>query len=460
MNTAELHTEFEKRSPHGVGAALDLKLIEPLAKTEIGKLNSPMPGINQQIPLPLSNTIQAGFNVNGSSLTFDAVAHAISLDLDVWLHTAKKPTDRIMTFSYSLRQEPVDVDLNQSTLAVTFTPISAAGIAPSNTVRDPSADQRLIDAGYVTPTGAADWNRFNNEVGYPFVWNVAQGLTRSVIRSLPVPQPISALGVIRPVIPINAAFVEDYLLIWSERATAIIPDCGASPSPLTPSRQSWRLRPGSPAPSSPFDTARPPFAVYVAGDPILNWHSGVLKPAVLISQSGGSVVSWRFDAAIGLDTLLVELVPAANGGSIEANAGLKVVGVASAWLNLPCGPVGLISASIQGDASANGSLTVGYDSKSHKITADLAVKAAVDGRTVKISTGGIFGSVIADLISWLIYLGVINIATQFNERADTVIWDAGQMDSTGKYTFNPSTRVGDGSALIAMFPKDMERSEP
>jgi hypothetical protein len=194
----------------------------------------------------------------------------------------------------------------------------------------------------------------------------------------------------------------------------------------------------------------------VAGDPILDWHVGVLKPAVMVSQSGGTVVGWRFDAAIGLDSLRVELIPAPNGGSIAAVAGLKIVGVASAWLTLPCGAqAGLINGSIQADGAASGQLTVAYDTSSHSVDANFAVQGGIDQNSGKISVGGIFGSILGDLATWLVHLGVIKIGSQFSERGHTVIWDAARINGLSSSPFiNPRMRVGNASALVAMFDKE------
>jgi hypothetical protein len=455
MNVAGLHPELERRSPNGVGAAIALSTVESLARAAITTWSRPVPGINERIPLPLSPNVEAAFTTDATSFNLDRAAHTVSLNVSVWLHVAGNPAQRIATLTYAVTQAPLGIIIDQTTLTVSFEPRGMGTIAPNpGTVVDPQA---VIAAGYITSTGAPDLDRFNQEVYFPFLWNVSQGLVRSVIRSLPVPQPLAAMTVIRPVTPVKAELVDDYLLVWSELATAVVPDCAEQPSPIPPSSLTWQLRPGSPQPSSPFDTLNPPFAIYYAAQPVLNWHSAVLKPAVLVSQSGGSVVGWRFDAAIGLDTLLVELVPAANGGSIEASAALKVVGVASAWLNLPCGPVGLVSGAVQADASATAGLTMTYDASSYRIDTVLDAHGAINGGSVVISTGGalgIFGSILGDLVNWLVHLGIIHIDTQFSQRGSTAIWDAGRLNATSPgLEFEPRMRIGDRSALIAVFER-------
>jgi hypothetical protein len=446
VTAADLHDYFEHQSPKGIGVAVDLLVVEKLARATISAFAKPMPGVNQQIALPSSKTIQAGFAVDSKTFKFEPTKHEVTCNIVVYLHVIGDPTSKIVTLTYAVSQEPFDVEVDQRSLTVALTPTGTTPISPGTETWEDDADKRLSRAGYPTR------ERFKEEVYYAFVSNVARGLVRSVVRSLPIPQPLAALGAIQPVIPIQASLQDDYLVVWSDKATVMVPECGEKPSPVPVSNASWRRRVGAPPPGSAYDELRPPIALYIAADPLLNWHSGVLKPAVMVSQTGGSTISWRFDVAIGLDNLLVELVPSPNGGTIESTAGLKLVGVVATWLNLPCGPLDLASVSIQGDASAHGSLSVWPDKVSRTVDSAYTVQATIDPH-LGISTGGILAPIVGELGVWLIELGVIKIATTFSHRGNTVIWDAGRIDTTTIANFDPQLRVGTKSALILIFDK-------
>lgn len=453
-NTKTLHDALEHLSPDGVGVGISLHWLDLQCRNAISAMVSqPRPGINQQIPLPATTKFEAGFNTDPSKFVLDATQHTITLSLDIYLHLSGSPSATILTFKYDVINAQIRPVVDQSTFELFIEPAKGASSNLSGQTYDSNADARLITAGYVKPDGTADRQRFEQEIVYPFVWINGQGLVRAIFRSLPIPNIFGSLQTIRPVVPIKTSLDEAYLLVWSEKALVDLPICGAQ-KPLngTPTNQ-WRLRPGSPSPSSPFDTQIPQFGLYFAGGTLLDWHAELMMPAVMVSHTEGGFIGWRYDAAVGLQTLLVELVPAANGGSIEASAGLAIVGVASAWMNGPCGiRIGLIDGTLQGNGHAAASFSVLFDTRSFQVKTVLDINADIDKSSVHITAGGggIITSILADLIEWLYRIGVININTQYSRHSDSTL-----LDATGLLPaqWNPRMRVGQRSTLLACFPK-------
>jgi len=449
MRFANIHGFFEAKSPQGVGAAIGLSFIERLAKKTLQRLaGKRVRGLNQEIPIFPITGVEAGFEFDPTNLKIETNHGTISFKLMIWLHLAGSAADRIVSFDFEFVDETIEITVDQAGAGVYFEPDPTANLMLSQQTVDPNADQHLKDGGFVDASGNADWTRFNNEVLFPFLWINSRGLIRSIFRSIPLPQLFKLFRCILPVAPFYAQIESGHLCIWTDRATAVIPGCGGENPVKDIPAKTWEKVTGVAFPWSPRDENEPAWALYYSAPPIIDWHADVFRPAVAIHTETDGFVGFSVDAALSLESLRVVFNPSAVGGTISAFAGLRAAGYASAWINGPCGiRTDVATTALTGNGGAAATFALAFDNPGQKLDANLAITADIDRGSVNLTTGGVLGFVVGEIVELLYKTGTLRIDSSYEHRSQTMLLD---YSSLGLGNLDLWQRVSEDSILVGI----------
>jgi hypothetical protein len=418
MPFGQLHDFFERQCPDGTGIGLRISLIERLGRAVIDTLGRPLLNVNSDVPLPQHPQVRFSFTLDPGSFRLRP-GGLLSLNLTVWLHPAGHPDLPIVTLTFSIADatvqvgtDPVDGDLRWVPRGSTLPTVSAPAWGP---------DKNLIAAGYVTNTGAADRNKFNEDIYYGFVWITSANLVSGIVANLPIPQvhrwviPFS----LKP--PIESSFSTDYLAIWSNLVGVNPIFCGPTNPPLsTRIVTNWNVGPMPPGPLSPDENASPELLIYVAAQQLLDRKAGTLMPAVMLdATNGGGYIRWNLRASAGLAALTLTLQPSNNGGSLIVDGRLNLIGDASAWIDGPSGiRAASIDESLKANADVHGSITARFDVATFLVDLDTSIGVTVDQRTVQLGGGGLLSwpiqPVVNAIVEFLINRGAIELPSVYN----------------------------------------------
>jgi hypothetical protein len=236
-------------------------------------------------------------------------------------------------------------------------------------------------------------------------------------------------------------------MVYSKKARLNVPDCGGTPTvPLT-NKNATAVH-DVPKPWSPQDNSTPLIAVYYSATPIVDWHAAVVKPGVVIRNETDGFIGWGTYAAIGVDSLLVVFTPSAAGGTLTARMDLEALGHASAWLNGPCGVrLDVITASLTATGQATATLTVTTNIQALQLKSVFTVSGNIDKGSINISTGGLLGPIIGEVVEWLIKIGALRVDSTFSERGETVLSALERLEIRDPVVFQ---RVAEQSVLFGL----------
>jgi hypothetical protein len=328
MTVKAIHDFLEQHCPVGGAFAIESRIISQAVSEVIKSLAKPSDS-NSNLPMdqaPPQLRFSFGFDAASFSLS---TSFGLSIRLEVWLHARNRGSDPIVTVVYDITDALLEPLYDTATSEFHWISKSIKSIAMISEVW--GTDQALIDAGYVKSDSSADKQKFLEEIWYGFKWVTARNLLPNIMRNIPFPQVQTWFLPFALQFPFKHQIQDGYLIIWTEFVQNVFENCGKSQAPADPPPPKWRLRAGSPAPSSPYDNTSPKFALYIAATNLVSWQAGALAPAVMLSGSGGGFIRWSYDVAVAIQSLMMDLIPAPNGGEIALHVDLRLAGQASDW---------------------------------------------------------------------------------------------------------------------------------
>ena len=170
--------------------------------------------------------------------------------------------------------------------------------------------------------------------------------------------------------PLQFDFGKRYLIITSEKSRMAIGACSpvdvvVEPDPNFPYRE--------PGPAG-TNKSRAVAAVYLPKTRLVEFVSRNVMPAVMFDTGErGGIIRWRMNGAFGLNEFTLDILDGIQVGSpwsdnltltgtLFTSTTIALTGVARAWVDGPCGKVGLASASIQGDGEFGADIQINYRS--------------------------------------------------------------------------------------------------
>jgi hypothetical protein len=452
MTVKTVHDFLESNCPNGGGFAIGGNDLAGVIEGIIISLASST-GRNTNIPLDQSSSVRFSFLFDSASFQLSTTL-GLSVKLKIKLHPNGKPNEPIVTVDYDIQD--AQLEPLYDTAVAEFCWISASTGSISLADETWGTDQALIDAGYQKSDHTADKEKFLEDIYYGFKWLNSRALLPSIIRNIPFPQVQKWFLPFALMSPFKYAVQSRDLIIWTDVVRNVFQGCGTSETPSTPPSPSWRVRPGSPAPSSRFDNADVPFALYIAATNLVSWQAGQVAPAVMLSGGGGGFIRWSYDVAAAVRSLMLDLIPAPNGGGLSLHLALRIAGLATAWIDGPSGTrLSLATAGLTADGTVDATAIVEYDPKSGHIDLETTVAAAIDKNSVDLSGGGLFDEVLADIVEFLFKRGTFNIDTSYYSRTKMPLIDLNDLALPHIEAFQ---RVGNRS-MLTFYARKEEKAE-
>lgn len=253
------------------------------------------------------------------------------------------------------------------------------------------ADADAILASTTIPSPQKD--TFLKEVEQPSFFSTQNMFVQLLVALLPSYE----LGEIAPWLtllePLRYDYAGNHFLVTAQRAQISVGGCDpklvtVEPDPDFPY--------GMPIPSPSMGANRVDFAVYLPKTRFINFVSGVLEPAVLVSTGGGGLIKWSAAGAFGLKKLTADIATGITYGNakltVTGNIGLAAVidflGTARAWVDGPSGlKIGLASVSLTGTGNFAAQIRLTVDPVAGFVYADLVVTQADVTPNFDTSTG-------------------------------------------------------------------------
>ena len=445
MTVALIHDALENVCPDGAGFAISIDLLAGQISQLLRHLEA-TPDRRRNIRLDQTSGARFSFDIE-SAFDLDAKLQ-LSMRLRVWLHPAGDPEKEIVSLSFDIAQAVLE-PLYDSSIA-NFGWISkndgALSISMETWAAEPELSTWLKLAGYKNK------DQFLEEIYYGFKWLNGRNLLPTIFRQLPFPQVQSWFRSIALDAPFEFKVEGGYLIIWTNFCRLLFHNCGETNEPSDSPKSQWDTD-NSNAPGSQYDNTRPPFLIYVAAQNLASWQARQVAPALAIGDSGGGFVNWSYDAAVAVRSFNLRLVPNSQGGAIVIHLDLRVFGTAQAWIDGPSGiKMSLASAGLTADGRVDASAGVDLNPNEHAINLVTLVDGEIFRNSVNLSGGGLFSSVLAEIIEALFKRGAIKVPTAFHKRTSTTLIDLADID--GLYESFSSYRVGRRSLLVFYQPNE------
>jgi hypothetical protein len=443
MTLATVHEHFEQRCPDGAGFALHVDLVAARLADAVASIGADAK-LHIDLPLLVTNAVNFSFEIDPATVSLSQ-DWLLSLALNVWLHLPGDPTAEIVRVAYRIEGVRVGAEYDASRNNCAWTP---AAPATPNMVGETweATGAHLVAAGFVDAAGNPDRDRFLREIYYGFVWINAAQLVATIFRAIPFPQLQKYTGPLRLKPPFQFEVVDSHFAVWTDEVDIIDVHCGGGNIPKPPASANWHAIPHA-GPKSPREGSEPVLGLYVAAQTLVSWQAGYLAPAVSFSSSGGGFIRYDLDATVSLRSLDLSVQPDPNGGSLSIDAGLRLTAQADSYMNGPCGTrLSLASATITGNGSAHADVRIRYDRPSRALRLELDVRADIDQTSVHVTSGGLLGGILGEIVEILYKSGIIKVDTSYRRRSGVDLLDL----SDESMPFRTAQRVGDRSAFFVL----------
>lgn len=441
MTLATVHDHLQAKCPDGAGFAIHFSVVEKLLGKTLHNIAAD-PALSTDLPLAVTNRVNFSFFLNEKSVELKQ-DWTLSMKLDVVIHLPSNVAAEIVRVSYELADVPINGGFDRGRDECFWKAAAPNAINKTAEQWEQAPALNLIAAGFVDAAGAADKQRFLEEVFYGFVWINKTNLLDTILRAVPFPQVQRFLGPIQLAGLLQSEVIDQHLAVWTDEVN-VLGQCGGGVLPKTGVATSWSAQ-GASAVKSPWDGREPALGLYIGATTLLDWHAGYLAPAIAFRKSGGGFVRYDVDGALSLQRLALVLRIDPNGGSLELDAGLHLLAYADSFIDGPCGSrLSLLSATIQADASARAVIGVHFEQKALALVLDIDIQADVDRNSVNIVSGGLLGGIIGELTEALYKVGIVNIDTTYRKRTQV---DLLNLSDFSDYFMRGATRVSDHSVF-------------
>ncbi|SDO98962.1 hypothetical protein SAMN04489798_4389 [Pseudomonas arsenicoxydans] len=360
--------EFAKGMPSvGISWQLVNRDVQALLKT--------LSGVNPNSPSAYMGNIempvyQLAYSVFVDTLTVSPTGSGASLytKLTANIHPLGRPGEVIRSYEIETSNHAkLSLGLDEATNEVFWR--QQGGVIPRITPSwGPDADNILSS----TTIPAPQKDNYLAEVEAQIIWMTGPTFVSLVAGVLPRYQLTEIIPWLRFSAPLVVSIEPSHILITAPRARMTIGDCMPETIDIIPD------------PAFPYGEAIPTaivnsddidLAVYAPRTRLLSFFADKIKPAIMVSDSGGGVIKWSANGSIGLTSLEVDITTSRSlSGVIIVKAVIDFHADARAWIDGPCGTkASLASANVDGQGQFEADIKIDVDLNLRIIEATLVI---------------------------------------------------------------------------------------
>jgi hypothetical protein len=346
-------------------------LLGKLAGTNPGSPNPAMgniPVVDNSVPPKQIYNLAYSVFLDGLTISQAAGKANLYFKLTANVHPVNQSTLVIRTYTIETTTVvPVEIDYDYPTNQVFWAP-SAKPAPQITSAWGPNAVTALAATTIPAPQQAT----YQNNIEPNFLSQTAAAVVDLVANALPKYDLGELLPWLKFQAPLQIGIGTSHVLFTSSYATLTIGECSPQTVNIVPDPN---FPYGQTIPAPTLSDASVDLAVYLPRTRLIDFVSGLVEPAVQVSESGGGVIQWKISGSVGLNSLSA-FVQTAQGlsGVISLQAGVNLLAGAKAWVDGPSGiQLSLASASLIGTGQLGADIVATIDLTSGVVTVTLTV---------------------------------------------------------------------------------------